>query len=109
MLKSNMQIFTLILILIQMCAGKLFQCSEIMQTICAKSANYTALNNPQPFPTIVNITLKFYEVLNVDEAKQTVTLSMHASLVWKDHRLDVNRSQEYIEKYDFRAIGRYQI
>ena len=55
---------------------------------------------------LVNITLKFYEVLNVDEAKQTVTLSMHASLVWEDDRLDVNRSQEYIEKYGFRTIGR---
>ena len=101
MLKPNMQIFTVILIFIETSVGKLFQCSEIMHTICAKSPNYTALNNPKPFPTMVNITLKFYEILNVDESKQTMTLSMQALLEWKDHRLHINRSQEYIEKYHF--------
>ena len=46
----------------------------------------------------MNVTLKFFEVIGVDEIAQTVTLSINANLYWNDYRLDVNRSKDYIER-----------
>ena len=80
------------------CIGILLPCTERMQEVCTNTNNYITTTNPDPFPTKINMTLKFYEVLDVDEDKQTITLSMKAFLEWQDYRLDVNRSKEYIEK-----------
>ena len=43
--------------------------------------------------------LKFYDIVGVDEADQTVAITMKAVFKWQDNRLDVNRSQEQIDRY----------
>ena len=43
--------------------------------------------------------LKFYDIVGVDEADQTVAITMKAVFKWLDNRLDVNRSQEQIDRY----------
>ena len=75
----------------------LLPCDEVMQELC-KTQDYVTTINPEPFPTEVNITIANLEVLLVDEIHETVTLSMKVNLEWQDHRLNVNRSMDYIDK-----------
>ena len=70
-----------------------------MQSVCTKNDEYNSVNNPEPLPNKIDISLRFYDVLSVDEAEQTITLSMKAVIAWNDNRLDVNRSKEYVERY----------
>ena len=79
--------------------GELLHCSKVMQEVCSKTDDYVSSISPDPLPTKVNVTLKFFEVIGVDEIAQTVTLSINANLYWNDYRLDVNRSKDYIERY----------
>jgi hypothetical protein len=74
--------------------GKLLPCSKITQKVCTKSQDYVGEISPDPLPTPINITLKFYEIKGVDETEQTVTLSMKTMMEWQDYRLDVNRSKD---------------
>ena len=46
----------------------------------------------------INLSLKIYEVIAIDENQQTVSLSVKAMADWQDYRLDVNRSKDYIER-----------
>ena len=54
--------------------------------------------SPNPLPTKIILKLKFFEVVSVDETKCTVTLSFKTMVDWQDHRLDVNRSSDSIQK-----------
>ena len=83
---------------IQTSFGKLLPCSEIMLKVCTKSRDYVGEISPDPLPTPINLTLKFYEIKGVDETHQTVTLSMRIYVEWHDHRLDVNRSKDETQK-----------
>ena len=87
------------MILIQFCFGKLLLCSKIKQSVCAKNKNYNSESNPEPFPTKINIGLKFNEVIGINEEQQTITLSIKAGFAWHDYRLDVNRSKDDIKRY----------
>ena len=78
--------------------GKLLTCPEITQKVCTKSQKYVGEISPDPLPTSINLTLKFYEIKDVDEIQQTVTLSMKVIVEWQDYRLDVNRSKDDTQK-----------
>ena len=77
----------------------LLPCREIQGKVCSKVDNYVSENSPEPFPTKVNILLKFYDIIGVNEADQTVTVTLKAVLEWIDSRLDVNRTQEQTDQY----------
>ena len=49
--------------------------------------------------TFLNISLTINEIMEVDETKQSVTMLFKIILEWFEPRIDVNRSQEDIEKY----------
>ena len=66
--------------------------------VCFKNAFYKASVNPDPLPTMINITLNIKEVINVNEEDQTITMQMKLMAEWYDNRLDVIRSEDYIEK-----------
>ena len=84
----------------QICFGKLSPCGKIMQKVCYITEDYKDEINPEPLPSKINITLKMFEVTDVNEKHQTLTMSMRAIVEWQDHRLDVNRSKDYIDRYD---------
>ena len=87
-----------ILISIPFCCGKLLHCSKIQQSVCSKDQKYTSDSIPEPYPTKIEIDLKFFDVTGVNEEQHTITLSMKAALVWQDNRLDVNRSEDSIQR-----------
>ena len=98
-MKFNLHLAILIGITLKFCVGKLLPCSEVMQEVCTTTENYVSKNIPEPFPAKIDLKLKLYEVIEVDETQQTVTLSMKAMIEWHDNRLDVNRSKDYIDRY----------
>ena len=106
-MKFNLHLAILIGITLKFCVGKLLPCSEVMQEVCTTAENYVSKNIPEPFPAKIDLKLKLYEIIEVDETQQTVTLSMKAMIEWHDGRLDVNRSKDYIDRYaifDFMKI-----
>ena len=84
--------------MVKISLGKLLSCSNISQKVCTKSQEYVGEISPDPLPTSINLTLKFYEIKGVDETQQTVTLSMKVIVEWHDYRLDVNRSIDDTQK-----------
>ena len=99
-MKFNLHLAILIGITLKFCVGKLLPCSEVMQEVCTTADNYVSKNIPEPFPAKIDLKLKLYEIIEVDETQQTVTLSMKAMIEWHDGRLDVNRSKDYIDRYN---------
>ena len=55
--------------------------------------DYVSTNNPEPLPTKVDIMLNVFDIIDVDEGSQSVTLILKIVLEWQDFRLDVNRSK----------------
>ena len=97
-----MKIFNKVLIIllsIDICLSRLLPCKETINTVCSKTETYVSTNLPKPFPTNIKVSLKFYDIIGVSEADQTVTVPLKVVFEWQDHRLDVNRSQEDIDKY----------
>ena len=98
-MKVYLQLVMTILFMVPISTGKLLPCAETMQEVCFQGQNYISTNSPEPFPTMINLRLKVFEVMGVDEGQQTMSLSMMAVVDWQDFRLDVNRSKDYIERY----------
>ena len=69
-----------------------------MGIVCSKNENYVSSTVPEPHPTNIDILLKFYDIIGVDEADQTIAITLKAVFKWQDNRLDVNRTQEQIDK-----------
>ena len=88
----------LILFSLHFCLSKLLPCNETKNVVCSKTENYVTSRVPEPWPTTINILLKFYDIIGVDEADQTIAITLKAVFEWQDYRLDVNRSQEKIDK-----------
>ena len=70
-----------------------------MGIVCSKNEHYVSSTVQEPWPTNIKILLKFYDIIGVDEADQTVSITLKAVFRWQDNRLGVNRSQEQIDKY----------
>ena len=79
-------------------AEKLVPCADILLKVCTKEPDYITEISPNPLPTNITMKIKFFEVVSVDETKHTVTLSFKSIVDWQDHRLDVNRSSDSIQK-----------
>ena len=92
--------FSIIILALQSSLGKILPCNQThnQNQVCSKSQNYVTEISPEPFPSHIKLKLKFYEIISVDESKQTVTLSIRPYVEWIDRRLDVNRTKDYIEK-----------
>ena len=97
-MKIILQITLIITSFLQLCSGQLLPCNAIMQKVCSINQTYATTISPDPLPTKINLSLKIYEVIAIDEDQQTVSLSVKAMADWQDHRLDVNRSKDYIER-----------
>ena len=92
------QILVVISLFVLTHAEKLALCADISLKVCTKEPNYVPEISPNPLPTKIILKLKFFEVVSVDETKHTVTLSFKTMVDWQDHRLDVNRSSDSIQK-----------
>ena len=104
-MKKNIVLYLAFLFLFSkknLSVGKLLPCKESVESdVCFigdKTDHYVASAFPKPLPTEIEIDLKIRDIIEVDELRQTVTLSMKAHLEWKDQRLNVKRSKEDIEK-----------
>ena len=89
----------LILFSIHVCLSKLLPCNETKNVVCSKTEKYVATSTPEPWPKNINIILKFYDIIGVNEADQTITVTLKSVFEWQDFRLDINQSQEHIDKY----------
>ena len=92
------QILVIISLFVLNHAEKLVPCADISLKVCTKEPDYVTEISPNPLPTKIILKLKFFEVVSVDETKNTVTLSFKTMVDWQDHRLDVNRSSDSIQK-----------
>ena len=89
----------LILFSIHVCLSKLLPCNETKNVVCSKTEKYVATSTPEPWPKNINIILKLYDIIGVNEADQTITVTLKSVFEWQDFRLDINQSQEHIDKY----------
>ena len=97
-----MKIFIKVLMIsfsIHICLSNLVPCNTSVNVVCSKTEKYVSANIPEPMPVNIKILLKFYDIIEVNEADQTITLNLKAVFKWQDRRIDVNRSQEHIDKY----------
>ena len=92
------QILVVISLFVLTHAEKLALCADTSLKVCTAEPNYVPEISPNPLPTKIVLKLKFFEVVSVDETKHTVTLSFKTMVDWQDHRLDVNRSSDSIQK-----------
>ena len=60
--------------------------------------DYVSTNNPEPLPTNIDIMINVFDIIEVDEAHQSVTLMLKIVLQWQDFRLDVKRSKAEEER-----------
>jgi hypothetical protein len=54
--------------------------------------------SPNPLPTKVEMSINIYDIIEVNEVHQTVTLMLRVRLMWQDFRLNVTRSDEDLER-----------
>ena len=84
---------------IHICLSNLLPCNTSVNVVCSKTEKYVSADTPEPMPVNIKILLKFYDIIEVNEADQTITVNLKAVFKWQDQRIDVNRSQEHIDKY----------
>ena len=84
---------------INTCLSSLLPCNTSVNIVCSKTEKYVSAKTPEPMPVNIKILLKFYDIIEVNEADQTITVNLKAVFKWQDQRIDVNRSQEHIDKY----------
>ena len=85
------------------CNGKILPCNTSIESeVCFDGvdniAEYISTKSPHPLPTLIDIGLFFYDIIDVDEEEQTVSFLMTINLRWHDDRLSVKKSQADIEK-----------
>ena len=54
--------------------------------------------SPKPLPTKVEMSINIYNIIEVNEVHQTVTLMLRVRLMWQDFLLNVTRSDEDLER-----------
>ena len=97
-----MKIFIKVLMIsfsIHICLSNLLPCNTSVNVVCSKTEKYVSANTPEPMPVNIKILLKFYDIIEVNEADQTITVTLKSVFEWQDFRLDINQSQEHINKY----------
>ena len=97
-----MKIFIKVLMIsftIHICLSNLLPCNTSVNVVCSKTEKYVSANVPEPMPVNIKILLKFYDIIEVNEADQTITVTLKSVFEWQDFRLDINQSQEHIDKY----------
>ena len=57
-----------------------------------------AIVSPNPLPTKVEMSINIYDITEVNEVHQTITLMLRVRLMWQDFRLNVTRSDEDLER-----------
>ena len=94
-MKYSFELLIAISLLVQNSEQKLPLCEDVTKKVCIKNPDYVAEHEPIPLPNKIDTKIKFFEVIDVDETKHTVTLSMKIIVDWIDQRLDVNRSIDF--------------
>ena len=94
-MKYSFDILIVFSLLVQNSEETLLLCEDVTKKVCIKNPDYVAEHEPIPLPNKIDSKIKFFEVIDVDETKHTVTLSMKIIVDWIDPRLDVNRSIDY--------------
>ena len=88
----------LILVSILSCNGEITPCKDSVESkVCflvTTKDGYVPTKNPEPLPTLINVTVNINDILDVNEEKKFVTLSMRITVEWYDFKLDVKRSNE---------------
>ena len=87
-----------IVIGISCCNAKFKPCNESVESkVCIlvdDIDDYVPTNTPKPLPAFIDITITVNNIIEVDEEKQTVSLSLQVTLEWNDTRLSANHTHE---------------
>ena len=76
----------------QISVGTIMDCIRSPYSkVCFLNSNYIPTNNPKPVPTQIDVILHIDDIIDINEAEQTVTLLMRITLEWIDKRLDVKK------------------
>ena len=86
---------------ISCCNGKIHQCdseNNVESNVCTLVHPKHIFDAPKPRPLHIDIKISVEDVTEVDEEKETVTLSLQITLEWNDTRLSLNQTKEDIDK-----------
>ena len=100
-------IVVVIILSISSCYGNIHQCNSeenVESNVCTLVHPKHIFDAPIPRPVDIDITISFEDVTELDEEKETVTLSLRITLEWNDTRLSLNRTKEDIDKYYFNKV-----
>ena len=88
----------LILVSILSCNGEITPCKDSVESkvcfIVTTKDGYVPTKNPDPLPTLINVTVNINDIIDVNEEKKYVTLLMRITVEWYDFKLDVKRSND---------------
>ena len=62
--------------------------NEVNDTLCSIEENYDKNMIPKPWPCFVQVGLFIQEIFDIDDNKDTISMSLELSMVWIDNRLD---------------------
>ena len=92
------------IIILQVLPGHLcilLRCTpNVTDKVCFEGEEYIPTISPSPLPTKVDISVRFDDIINIDVEQNTVTLLIMLQLIWYDEKLYVQRSKDYIERYN---------
>ena len=94
-------VVVVIILSISSCNGKIYQCdseNNVESNVCTLVHPNHIFGFPKPRPLHIDIRISVEDVTEVDEEKETVTLSLQITLEWNDTRLSLNQSKEDIDK-----------
>ena len=60
--------------------------------ICFLEDNYNKNHIPKPYPCSIYIFILIRDVFNIDDSKDTITMSLEFNTVWIDSRVNYNAS-----------------
>ena len=84
------------LLAIRLSHGVLLQkCNKtIKDRLCFKGDSYNKNVIPKPLPCKIQPSLFMRDVFNIDDEKDTITMSLEVTIAWFDTRLDFLPSHE---------------
>ena len=88
-------------------ADNLVPCSSNEPKVCFKNpTNYTASNPPEPWPCEVNFTINIKDLIEVNNAQHSITLSMKLTLEWIEPEITTNMVKRDWFLLDFSSLKR---
>ena len=80
------------------CEKHLKQCNETIKSqICHINETYIKAEYPKPSPCQVDLLVNFKGIYDINEERNTISLFLRITTIWKDDRLNLYRNNEDIK------------